>query len=142
MGKFSRNREYTFKDFEDAVSNMLEEFDDGSDVTIVLPWEETAKYMSRLMSTNKFKPYLIDYGIPDMDGYNREYEIVICHLIDDDALFVEPIYDMEKDKYFTFCDDPNGVFFVSENVSTSCYDCMVEEGCNTVLFELEINGYF
>ena len=32
MGKFSRNREYTFKDFDDFLVNVLAEFDEGAEI--------------------------------------------------------------------------------------------------------------
>ena len=37
MGKFSRNREYTFVSLEELISSVIEEFNDGSDIDIVLP---------------------------------------------------------------------------------------------------------
>ena len=39
MGKFSRNREYTFVSMEELISSAIEEYNDGANVDIVLPWE-------------------------------------------------------------------------------------------------------
>ena len=37
MGKFSRNREYTFVSMEELISSVIEEYNDGANVNIVLP---------------------------------------------------------------------------------------------------------
>lgn len=57
MGKFSRNREYEFENFEDVISNIITEFEDGNNVSVTLTWEETGKYIKALLSTsiNVFK---------------------------------------------------------------------------------------
>ena len=57
MGKFSRNREYTFASLEELISSVVEEFDDGANVDIVLPWEEVNDILVALISTGKFKLY-------------------------------------------------------------------------------------
>ena len=36
MGKFSRNREYTFVSLEELISSVIEEYNDGANVDIVL----------------------------------------------------------------------------------------------------------
>ena len=64
MGKFSRNREYTFVSLEELISSVIEEFNDGSDIDIVLPWEEVNDVITAIISTGKFKIYLFDYGLP------------------------------------------------------------------------------
>ena len=40
MGKFSRNREYTFVSMEEFITSAMEEYNDGANVNIVLPWVE------------------------------------------------------------------------------------------------------
>lgn len=73
MGKFSRNREYEFENFEDVISNIITEFDDGSNVSITLTWEEVTEHIKALFSTGKFTPYSIEFGLPEINGYNMEY---------------------------------------------------------------------
>lgn len=136
MGKFSRNREYTFASLEEIISSVIEEFDDGANVDIVVPWKEVHKIISAIIPTGKFTIYLLDYESPEMDGYCYEYNVGLSHL-DDNALFVEKIYDKERNKYVTFCDETSDVVFVSADVSKVCYDEIVEDGCNTVLFDIE-----
>lgn len=136
MGKFSRNREYTFVSLEELISSVIEEFNDGSDIDIVLPWEEVNDVITAIISTGKFKIHLLDYGLPEMDNYTYEYSIALSHF-DDNALFVEKVYNSEKDRYITFCNEATDIVFVSAGVSKVCYDGIVADGCNTVLFDIE-----
>ena len=136
MGKFSRNREYTFVSLEELISSVIEEYNDGANVDIVLPCGEVNDILVALISTGKFKLYCVDFGLPEMDGYDYEYSISLSHL-DDDSLFVEKVYGADKDDYITFCSDITDVVFVSAGVTKVCYDSIVRDGCNTVLFEVE-----
>ena len=136
MGKFSRNREYTFVSLEELISSVIEEYNDGANVDIVLPWEEVNNILVALISTGKFKLYCVDFGLPEMDGYGYEYGISLSHL-DDDSLFVEKIYYPDNDRYTTFCSEATDIMFVSAGVSRVCYDSIVADGCNTVLFDVE-----
>lgn len=136
MGKFSRNREYTFVSTEELISSVIEEYNDGAEVDIVLPWEEVNDILVALISTGKFKLYFVDFGLPEMDGYEYEYSVSISHL-DDDYLFVEKVHRTDKDKYLTFLNDAVSVTFVSAGVSRVCYDSIVDDGCNTVLYDIE-----
>ena len=136
MGMFSRNREYTFASMKELISSVMEEYNDGANLDIVLPWEEVNAILVALISTGKFKLYYVDFGLPEMDGYGYEYGISLSHL-DDDSLFVEKVYRTDKDDYLTFCNDTTDVTFVSAGVTRVCYDSIVEDGCNTVLFDIE-----
>ena len=136
MGKFSRNREYTFVSLEELISSVIEEYSDGANVNIVLPWEEVNDILVALISTGKFKLYYVDFGQPEKDGYDYEYSISLSHL-DSDSLFVQKIYCPDDDRYITFCSEAADVVFVSAGVTKVCYDSIVEDGCNTVLFDVE-----
>ena len=136
MGKFSRNREYTFVSLEELISSVIEEYNDGANVDIVLSWEEVNDVLVALISTGKFKLYCIDFGLPEMNGYGYEYGISLSHL-DDDSLFVEKIYRTDKDDYLTFCSEATDVVFVSAGVSLKLYNNIIDDGCNTVLFNVE-----
>lgn len=136
MGKFSRNREYTFVSLEELISSVIEEYNDGANVDIVLPWEEVNDILVALISTGKFKLYCVDFGLPEMDGYDYEYSISLSHL-DDDSLFVEKVYRTDKDDYTTFCSETTDVIFVSAGVSLKLYNNIIDDGCNTVLFNIE-----
>ena len=136
MGKFSRNREYTFVSLEELISSVIEEYNDGANVDIVLPWEEVNNILVALISMGKFKLYCADFGLPEMDGYDYEYSVSLSHL-DDDSLFVEKIYRTDKDDYITFCSEATDIIFVSAGVTKVCYDSIVRDGCNTVLYDIE-----
>ena len=136
MGKFSRNREYTFVSFEEFISSAIEEYNDGANVDIVLPWEEVNDILVALISTGKFKLYCVDFGLPEMDGYDYEYSISLSHL-DDDSLFVEKIYYPDNDRYTTFCSEATDIIFVSAGVPDVCYDSIIEDGCYTIHYDIE-----
>ena len=135
MGKFSRNREYTFANFDELISSAIEEYNDGANVDIVLPWEEVNDILVALISTGKFKLHYVDFGLPEMECYGHEYSISLCHF-DDDSLFVEKVYRTDKDDYL-FCTECIDIVFVSAGVTRVCYDSIIEVGCNTVLFDIE-----
>ena len=135
MGKFSRNREYTFVSMEEFITSAMEEYNDGANVNIVLPWEEVNDILVALISTGKFKLYYVDFGQPEKDGYDYEYSISLSHL-DSDSLFVQKIYYPDDDRYITFCSEAADVVFVSAGVTKVCYDSIVKDGCNTVLFDV------
>ena len=136
MGKFSRNREYTFVSLEELISSVIEEYNDGANVDIVLPWEEVNDILVALISTGKFKLYCVDFGLPEMDGYDYEYSISLSHL-DDDSLFVEKIYYPDNDRYTTFCSEATDIIFVSAGVPSVCYDSIIEDGCYTIHYDIE-----
>ena len=136
MGKFSRNREYTFVSMEELISSVIEEFDDGADINIVITWEDFSKYLTALISTGKFSPYSIEFCYPDMNGYSYEYLISINHF-ENNALFVEPIYNIEHDRYNTFYDDSVDITFASANILKECYDKIIDGGCYTILFDID-----
>ena len=136
MGKFSRNREYTFVSLEELISSVIEEYNDGANIDVILPWEEVNDVITAIISTGKFKIHLLDYGLPEMEGYDYEYSIGLSHF-DDNALFVEKVYNSEKDRYITFCNEATDIVFVSAGVSKICYDGIIDDGCNTVLFDIE-----
>lgn len=136
MGKFSRNKEYTFKNFHEAISSIIEEFDDGNDIEIILPWEDVGKYLTALVSMGRFNPYSLEFGYPEMNGYSYEYSISINHF-ENNALFVEPVYNIEHDRYNTFCNDSSSIVFASVNILKECYDKIIDGGCYTILFDIE-----
>ena len=136
MGKFSRNKEYTFVSMEEFITSAMEEYNDGANVNIVLPWVEVNDILVALISTGKFTLYYVDFGQPEKDGYDYEYSISLSHL-DSDSLFVQKIYYPDDDRYITFCSEVADVVFVSAGVTKVCYDNIVKDGCNTVLFDVE-----
>lgn len=135
MGKFSRNREYAFVSMEELISSAIEEYNDGANVDIILPWEEVNDILVALISTGKFKLHYVDFGLPEMEGYGYEYSISLCHF-DDDSLFVEKVYKTDKENYL-FGSEVVDIVFVSAGVTRFCYDSIIEEGCNTILFDIE-----
>lgn len=137
MGKFSRNREYTFVSLEEIISSIVEEFDDGQNIDIALPWDETSEFIMALISTGKFMPYDIEYAHPDINGYYMEYYLSLTIVDDEAVMFVEPAYSEKYNRYIHCCPECSDITFISAGVSTTLYDKFVDEGFNTVLFDIE-----
>ena len=137
MGKFSRNREYTFASLEDMITDIIETFDEGQDINIVLSCEEVPKYLISLFATGRFQPYDITWAKPEIDGYAAEYCISLCHFSDENSIFVEQEYNTKYERYVD--GDPNvtDIAFISIDVSTSLYDKYITDGFNTVLFDVK-----
>ena len=137
MGKFSRNREYTFASLEEIISSIVEEFDDGQNIDIALPWDETSEFIMALISTGKFMPYDIEYAHPDINGYYMEYYLSLTIVDGEAVMFVEPVYSEKYNRYIHCCPECSDITFISAGVSTTLYDKFVDEGFNTVLFDIE-----
>lgn len=138
MGKFARPkvREYEFASLEQFVCDICEEFNEGYDLDILVSCEEAQDYITAIMATGKFKPQMIDYGLPIMDGYEDEYIISLSHF-DDGELFVEKAWSDRWDKYIVPDAGVSDVTFVSENVSKTLYEDAVNAELNIVLFKME-----
>ena len=135
MGMFSRNREYTFKNFDDFVINVLAEFDEGAEIDIIVPYAVADKYIKAFIESD-IKVYSIDYAIPEINGYCKEYIITLTHL-NEDCLFVEPAYNEEHERYLSVYSCDNQITFVSADVTMKFYEELIDSGLNTVLYEFE-----
>ena len=135
MGIFSRNREYTFKNFDDFVINVLAEFDEGAEIDIIVPYEVVDKYIKAFIESD-IKVYSIDYAIPEINGYCKEYIITLSHL-DEDCLFVETAYNEEHERYLSVYSCDNQITFVSADANMKFYEELVDSGLNTVLYDFE-----
>lgn len=136
MGKFSRNREYTFANIDDLVDSVIEEYGDGANIDIVLPWYEVGEILTKIISNGEFNICLLDYSLPEMEGYNYEYRISLAYS-NNNGLFVEKFYNVNNEDYLFIDYCESDIIFVSDGVSKVCYDKIVNYGCNTVLFNIE-----
>ena len=132
---FSRNREYTFKNFDDFVINVLAEFDEGAEINIIVPYEVVDKYIKAFIESD-IKVYSIDYAIPEINGYCKEYIITLSHL-GEDCLFVEPAYNEEHERYLSVYSCDNQITFISADATMKFYEELVDSGLNTVLYDFE-----
>ena len=137
MGKFSRNREYTFASLEEMITDIVEHFDEGMDIDILLTWEETQNFIIALISTGKFVPYDIEYAYPEVNGYSKEYQIALMKLDIGNVMFVEPIWCEKNGKYLNGDPECVDISFISMDVSKELYDKYVDDGYHTVLFDIE-----
>ena len=134
MGKFSRNREYTFKDFDDFLVNVLAEFDEGAEIAIIVPYDVVDKYIKAFVESD-IKIASIDYAIPEINGYDKEYIITLSHL--DDCLYVEPAYNEEHERYLSIYSYDAQIAFISADITMKFYEELIDSGLNTVLYEFE-----
>ena len=134
MGKFSRNREYTFKDFDDFLINVLTEFDEGAEIDIIVPYDVVDKYIKAFVESD-IKIASIDYAIPEINGYDKEYIITLSHL--DDCLYVEPAYNEEHERYLSIYSYDAQIAFISADITMKFYEELIDSGLNTVLYEFE-----
>ena len=134
MGKFSRNREYTFKDFDDFLVNVLTEFDEGAEIAIIVPYDVVDKYIKAFVESD-IKIASIDYAIPEINGYDKEYIITLSHL--DDCLYVEPAYNEEHERYLSIYSYDAQIAFISADITMKFYEELIDSGLNTVLYEFE-----
>lgn len=139
MGKFSRNSEYTFVDYEEIVANAVEHFDEGDNINIVVTWEECSKFLTACISTGKFIPYDITYAYPEINGYTKEYQIALIHSNGDNLIFVEPEWNEVNNQYLDGAVESNDVVFISMNVSQELYTKYINDGYRTVLCKLKNN---
>lgn len=136
MGKFTRAyNEYSFDSIAEFVIDVVEEYESGSNIDIIVSCNELPDLLVAFLGTNKFVPYFVEYGIPEMDGYNREYLLSLSHL-DDDAIFVEKEW-RENTGYILGVSETSDVLFMSQDISKTLFDKRLEEGYNVVLFDIE-----
>lgn len=138
MGKFApkRVREYRFVSLEELVCDVMREFEEGQEITLVLTAEEVPDYLTAFLSTGKIKPYDIDWAHPDVNGYGGEYYFSLSHF-ENDVVFVEKAYDTDNCRYLDDSPEFTDILFVSVDVGKALYDKCVNDKHNIVLFDIE-----
>lgn len=136
MGKFSRNsREYSFASLEEMISDVIQEYNDKNDITIVLSYDEVPSFITALISTGKFTPQLLDWAYPEINGYEKEYSISIMNL-DGGEIYLEKCWMEDKNMYYNAIGEDD-ICFVSQSVSKTLYDKICDDDGNIILFEIE-----
>lgn len=138
MGKFSipKVREYDFATLEKMVDDICEEFEEGSDIEVIVSADEAQAYITAIMTTGKFRPNIIEFDLPMVNGYEGEYTISLIH-IDDGELFVEKTWNEKSCKYIVDDSDFIDVTFVSQNVSKTLFDQIADTKTNVILFDIK-----
>ncbi len=141
MGKFnfSKTIEHTFKNYTEFVNDIIDEYNTGKDIEIAVTWEQVPEILRGIVSKANVLLYDIDFAYPEINGYNKEYLISLCHgLVDgkDDALFVERAFNDDLEKYLSIEDCDNTTAFVSQDVNIGLYGRFVDEKFNIVLFDV------
>lgn len=135
MGKFSRNsREYSFASLEEMISDVIQEYNDKNDITIVLSYDEVPSFITALISTGKFTPQVLDWAYPEINGYEKEYSISIMNL-DGGEIYLEKCWMEDKNMYYNDIGIVD-VCFVSQSISKTLYDKISDDGDNVILFDI------
>lgn len=138
MGKFAPKRliEYNFVNLEELVCDVMQEFEEGQEITLVLAAEEVPDYLTAFLSTGKIKPYDIEWAYPEVNGYGGEYYFSLTHL-NNDVLFVEKAYDNDNCRYLDTDSEFTDIMFISVDVGKTLFDKFVNDKHNIVLFDIE-----
>ena len=100
-----------------------------------MPYDVVDKYIKAFVESD-IKIASIDYAIPEINGYVKEYIITLSH-IDDNCLFVEPAYNEEHERYLSVYSDDVQIAFISADITMKFYEELIDSGLNTVLYEFE-----
>ena len=66
-----------------------------------------------------------------------EYYLALTTVDGEAVMFVEPAYSEKHNRYIHCSPECSDITFISAGVSTTLYDKFVDEGFNTVLFDIE-----
>lgn len=136
MGKFSRKpREYSFVSLEKMISDVVQEYNDKNDITIVLAYDEVPSFITALISTGKFTLQSLEWAYPEINGYEKEYSISIMNL-DGGEIYLEKCWMEDKNMYCNAIGEDD-ICFVSQSVSKTLYGKICDDNGNIILFEIE-----
>ena len=125
--------EMTYDSISDFITHYLEDVHEELYVTIYADWENTEKLISALVLVTT--PVSIEYGIPGIIGYNKEYCISVVNTGDRDELFVEFAFNDEKNKYFSSIGDEDAMIIIG-NVSDDFIQMALEKSNNIIKVSL------
>lgn len=105
--------EMQYNSISDFVQHYLEDIREDNYITIFADWKNTSKILSALI--NETTPVDIEYGTPDIIGYDREYCITVVNFDKKtEELFVERAYDNDGKRYFGALDEDDATIFIGD----------------------------
>lgn len=137
MGRFSRNREYTFVSLEEMVSEVMEHYNEGMNIDILLASGEVERFIIALLSTNVFVPYSIDYARTEVNNYSDEYQISLVKQGDVNAMYIEPAFSVTTGCYFDNPPESSDLVFISKDGSIDLYNKYRNDNYNVILFDIQ-----
>lgn len=124
-----------FEDYEDFICEvdnkfeMIREFDECADISIVAKYNEAKEIIKELLSWD-YNIATIHIANEESEGYKNEYIISIDNLNDNKEIWCEPM------KYeSTYIDDYSAIIYIMDNCSSACIKyCKAK-----VLFEVAVS---
>ena len=132
MGKFSKRiTDYTFGSLDGMVCDIVDEYKDKEFIEIYVSCDEVADLAVALFNTGLFKPVSVEFATPEIDGYRREYLIAIHS---DGSLFIEKIWNEEKEIYLGSDPDYIDVVFASQKIDINLLEHLIDEGYKDIIY--------
>lgn len=105
--------EVQYNSISDFIQHYLEDVREGYYITIYADSKNTQKLLPYLIQYGD--PVDIEYGTPDMTGYDKEYSLAILNFDNkNDEFFVNFAYDNERKRYFGDIDADDAVIFIGD----------------------------
>lgn len=138
MSKFcKKNREHTFQSLEEMISDIVNECNENNCVNIIVSPDEVPKFMTALLKFGIFTPNYIEWSLPEITGYNKEYLIsLLCYENGDKQLLIDKCWSDDFDSYYNSLAECYDVVFASQDISKELYDIICNENNNVVLFDI------
>lgn len=139
MSKFcKKNREHAFESLEEMIFDIINECNENNCVDIIVSADEVPKFMTALFATEKFVPTYVEWGLPEINGYNKEYIVsLLCYENGGEELLIDKCWNDNFDSYYNSLAECCDVVFASQDISKELYDKICEENNNVVLFDIK-----
>ena len=111
-----------FEDYEDFICEvddkfeMIREFNECADISIVAKYNEAKEIIKELLSWD-YNIATIHIANEESEGYKNEFIISIVNLDGDAEIWCEPMKDG-----FTYLDDDSVITYIMDNCSSACIE--------------------
>lgn len=131
MSNFIQNTitEMDYNSISDFATHYLEDVRDDVYVTIYADWRNTEKLISVLSTVAT--PVSIEYGRPDIVGYDKEYCISIVNVNNEEELFVEYGYNNDRQSYFNNVGEEDVIILIGD--MSDEFMQLVKERCKNIV---------
>lgn len=122
--------EMQYNSISDFVTHYIEDVHEGNFVTIFADWKFTQTLLPEMIKVSA--PVDIEYGTPDIIGYDKEYSIAIVNSDEvNDELFVNFAYSKERKDYLGGLDMDDATIVIGD-ISDELFQMIAEQSKNIV----------
>lgn len=138
MGKFYDSY-HDYKTTEGFVADIVDEFVEGNNITVVAGYDEMNQILKYLFMTGLFTPYSIDFHSYEWENYYDEYVMSVNGKIDegseieDGEVYCEKLY---RDGRCVTIGEANDIIICSANISDECLEALKKQGCRIAIFKI------